>query len=81
MNTLISQQQKAFFHKLEIIQDQFKDVDCLVDQLSYMTDKFEEMNENIIYFLNWKESEEGIYANLLKIDEAQKIIVFQEWEI
>ena len=42
--------------------------------------EFEDADEKISGFLTWQDTDEGIVANLPKIQESHKEILFAEWE-
>jgi len=42
--------------------------------------EFEIANDKITIFFSWQNSEQGMAANLLKIEESHKEILFSEWE-
>ena len=42
--------------------------------------EFDNNNEKISEFISWKDSEQGKIANLPRIEEKHKEILFAEWE-
>lgn len=81
LNNLLAEHQIVFCKRLTIIQDLCQLSDSLVDQLSDMRTYYREVEKNISNFIAWQEKSEGQSTNHHKIEESQKDIVFQEWEI
>lgn len=52
-----------------------------MDQFSDLRTYFDDIKENIAGYITWKDNAEGILANLPRIEESHKEIVFWEWEI
>lgn len=81
LNNLLAQQQATFCHKIAIIQGLCQSRYSLVNQLSDLRTYCKEIEEKISNFVDWQDSSEGRSVDLPKIEESQKDIVFQEWEI
>ena len=80
LNTLLAKK-KLFWQWLAIIHDFCLTTNSLVDQLVDIMTYFYDVEEKITKFLSWQDSTEGILANIPRIEESHKCIVFREWEV
>ncbi|MCY6488064.1 hypothetical protein, partial [Actinobacillus pleuropneumoniae] len=69
-----------FYQKISQINPYYETSDKLTNQVIDMRFEYEEIHKNISEFITWKESDEGIKADLPKIEESHKDILFTYWD-
>ena len=81
LNNLLAQQHILFCQGLTIIYNLCHTNNSLVDQLANIMTYFDDVEEKISKFHTWQDSAKGRLANLPRIEESHKGIVFKEREV
>ena len=80
MNKLLSQQLNEFCLKLTQIEPLYEITSSLIDKSVTLRQEIEDADDKIFEFLSWQDTEQGRKANLPRIEERHKEILFMEWE-
>ena len=80
MSKLLSQQLNELCQKLAQNEPLCEITSALIDEGINLRLEFDDANEKISKFLSWQDSEQGKNANLPRIEERHKEILFTEWE-
>ena len=76
---LLSQQLNEFCLKLTQIEPLCEITSSLVDKSVTRTQEIEDIDYKIYELLSWQDIEQGRKANLPRIEERHKEILFMEW--
>ena len=76
----MSQQLIEFCTKLSQAEPFCDITSSLIQNVITLRQEIDDADENISEFLNWHDTEKGKEANLPRIEERHKEILFTEWE-
>lgn len=81
LDMLLTIQQAIFCHKLALIHDLSKTIDSLLNQLSDFRMFYEEIDEKISEYINWKDNAQGRSADLPRIEESHNDMISDDRDI
>jgi len=70
-----------FCKKLKLINDLYKTNDSLIDQMFELRTYYEDINNKISDFIIWQDNTKGMKANLPRIQDSYKDLLFRYWYI
>ena len=79
-NKALSQQLNLLCHKISLINPLCILTRSLINQAVNTILEFEDADDKVTNYLSWKSTVEGRVANLPKIQESHKEVLFLEWE-
>lgn len=80
LNYLLSKQQELFHQRMSHITSYLITSDHLMDKVFDKRIEFNDLITRIFKFIEWKETKKGRRANLPKIEETHKDIIFMDWD-
>jgi len=77
---LLMQQNEVFCQKISQINPYCKTSDKLANQVIDMRFEYDEIHKSVSEFITWQELEDGRKADLPKLEESHKDILFTDWD-
>ena len=79
-NKLLSQKLNELCQKMAQVVPLCEITSSLIDEVVTLRQEIDDADEKIYEFLSWQDTEQGRKANLPRIEEIHKEILFAEWE-